>query len=252
MTQSRNEPRESLIWADWPAPSNVKACVSTRYGGVSTGLYDSFNMGDHVGDEPSRVIKNRAKLLHLAGLKNVGQWLRQVHGIHVVDAKDDGAVREGDAVYTSSRQLPCVVMTADCLPVFFTDKLGSVVAVAHAGWRGLASGVLEETLRSMQVPADQVMAWMGPAIGRHYFEVGPEVRRAFMEHDLESDQAFKADYNSQGKYFADLYALAKIRLNKAGCTQVYGGDFCTWKDNRFYSYRKEGTTGRMASVIWLT
>jgi YfiH family protein len=220
-------------------------------GGFSSAPYSSMNMGDHVGDDPALVIKNRAKFLHLAGLKTVGQWLNQVHGVHVVEAVDDGKVREGDAVYTAKPYLPCVVMTADCLPVFFTDKNGSKVAVAHAGWRGLAAGVLEETLKQFECGPDQIMVWLGPAISRHYFEVGAEVRRAFMAHDLTSDEAFQPDYNSRGKYFADLNKLARIRLALVGVDQIYGGQYCTWSDDRFYSYRKEGATGRMASVIWI-
>lgn len=243
--------KESLIWADWPAPAHVKACVSTRYGGFSETPYESLNMGDHVGDDPARVIKNRAKFLHLAGLKTVGQWLNQVHGVHVVDAADDGKVREGDAVKTDQPNLPCVVMTADCLPVFFTNQQGSKVAVAHAGWRGLASGVLEATVQALEVEPESLMAWLGPAISRHYFEVGPEVRREFIEHDLAADKAFQPDFMSRGKYFADLYELARLRLHHAGVAEVYGGQYCTWHDDRFYSYRKEGTTGRMASVIWI-
>ena len=249
---TENKPNnESLIWADWPAPAHVKACVSTRYGGVSSGAFSSFNMGDHVGDLAEKVIKNRARLLHLCGLRRVGQWLRQVHGVAVVEAKDDGKVREADAVFSREKQMPCVVMTADCLPVFFTDTKGSVVAVAHAGWRGLATGVLEETVAALNVPVKDLLVWLGPAIGRHYFEVGSEVRREFIDHNLACDEGFKPNYHSRGKYFADLYKLARIRLKHIGCTEVYGGNYCTWKDPRFYSYRKEGTTGRMASVIWL-
>lgn len=249
--QAKASNQESLIWADWPAPAHVKACVSTRHGGFSSAPYASLNMGDHVGDEPSLVIKNRAKFLYLAGLRTVGQWLHQVHGVHVVDAKDDGKVREGDAVMTDKPNMPCVVMTADCLPVFFTDKEGSKVAVAHAGWRGLAAGVLEQTITEMGLPANQLMAWLGPAISRHYFEVGPEVRREFVDQDLASDSAFQPDYHSRGKYFADLYKLARIRLEHAGLNDIYGGNYCTWHDDRFFSYRKEGTTGRMASMIWI-
>lgn len=241
----------SLIWADWPAPDHVKACVSTRIGGFSPAPYDSFNMGDHVGDAPANVVKNRARFLHLCRLKRVGQWLTQVHGTQVVEAKDDGKVREGDAVYSQEANLPCVVMTADCLPVLFTDEQGSVVAAAHAGWRGLASGVLEKTVATMGVAPSSVLAWMGPAIGRHQFEVGGEVRREFVEHHPATDQAFQPDYQSRGKYYADLYELARIRLGLIGVHQVFGGGFCTWKDERFYSFRREGTTGRMASMIWI-
>lgn len=243
--------QESIIWANWPAPKHVKACVSTRFGGFSEVPYQSLNMGDHVGDAAARVVKNRAKFLHLAGLKTVGQWLNQVHGVHVVDALDDGKVREGDAVMTDKASLPCVVMTADCLPVFFTDAAGSKVAVAHAGWRGLVSGVLEETVKALGIDPSVMLAWMGPAISRHHFEVGPEVRRAFMEHDLAADKAFYPDYMSRGKYFADLYALARMRLNNMGVNAIFGGNYCTWSDERFFSYRKEGTTGRMASMIWI-
>ena len=203
--ESTGVTKESVIWADWPAPKHVRACVSTRLNGFSSAPYESFNMGDHVGDEPANVIKNRARLLHQCGLKSVGQWLNQVHGVHVVEAQDDSKVREGDAVYTAKPKLPCVVMTADCLPVFFTDIKGSVVAVAHAGWRGLAEGVLENTVTRLGVPFQDVIAWLGPAIGRHNFEVGSEVRRAFVDHDLSTDKAFKPDYHSRGKYYADLY-----------------------------------------------
>lgn len=247
----------SFIRPKWPAPSNVHAVVTTRLGGLSLPPYDGLNLAFHVGDHAATVVENRRKLLTaLNEISPCGppQWLQQIHGTDVVDAFSEPKLRaqtvpEADAVTTTHRGLPCVVMTADCLPVFFSDRNGNRVAVAHAGWRGLCHGILENTLARFTNPAE-VMCWLGPAIGANAFEVGAEVRDAFMKADKSAASAFVAKAN--GKYHADIYELARQRLVKAGIGMISGGEMCTVSDStRFYSYRREQTTGRMASIIWL-
>lgn len=246
-----------LVHADWPAPSHVHAVVTTRSGGVSESPWDSLNLGNHVEDDPLDVADNRARLqgaIRRIAACGSPQWLQQVHGVTVVEAEPEEERRRqwvpaADAVTTMQAGLPCIVMTADCLPVFFTDRAGSRVAVAHAGWRGLVDGVLEATLQHFPDKA-QVLAWMGPAIGPQKFEVGAEVRAAFMAQDAAAQACFQPGA-ADGKWLADIYALARQRLAAAGVTAVYGGDFCTVTDSaRFFSYRRDGRTGRMASVIW--
>ena len=248
---------DSFIIPEWPAPANVRAVVTTRVGGVSVAPFDSFNLAFHVNDNAVAVVENRRKLL--TALNEIApcgppQWLQQVHGTEVVDAFSEPKIRaqnvpEADAVTTTHRGLPCVVMTADCLPVFFSDRNGNRVAVAHAGWRGLCNGILENTLARFTNPAE-VMCWLGPAIGANAFEVGADVRDAFMKVDKSAASAFVAKAN--GKYYADIYELARQRLVKAGIGMISGGEMCTVSDGeRFYSYRREQTTGRMASIIWL-
>jgi YfiH family protein len=232
---------------DWPAPTRVKACVTTRAGGISLPPFDSFNLGDHVEDNPLSVSENRQRLC--AALGSSPAWLRQVHGIQVV-AADPGQILEADASYTAEVGVACAVLTADCLPVLFCDHAGTRVAAAHAGWRGLAGGVLEATVQAMALPADQLMAWLGPAIGPAAFEVGAEVREAFVSKHPQADAAFVPSLNS-GRFMADLYALARIRLAACGVTAVYGGGLCTLSDPRFYSYRRAARTGRFASLVWL-
>lgn len=247
----------TLLRPDWPAPAGVHAIVSTRDGGVSVAPFASLNLGRHVGDDPAAVSRNREALLgQLQRIAPCGepQWLNQVHGITVVEAAPDAVRRQAwvpdaDAVTTGLRGVPCVVMTADCLPVFFCDLAGTRVAVAHAGWRGLCEGVLEATLACFADPA-QVLCWLGPAIGPDAFEVGADVREAFVSRRGAAAAAFKP--GQPGKYFADIYQLARLRLQAAGVAAVSGGDFCTVSDaGRFFSYRRDGRTGRMASVIWL-
>ncbi|MDI3325254.1 peptidoglycan editing factor PgeF [Pontibacterium granulatum] len=241
------------IIADWDAPKNVHALTSTRLGGVSEAPYAGLNLGDHVSDDPAAVGQNRQQLIDALGLQQSPQWLQQVHGITVVKAEADGSVPEADACWSDRPGQACIVMTADCLPVFFADKQGSRVAVAHAGWRGLADGVLEATLNCFDDPA-QVVCWLGPAIGPEAFEVGGEVREQFCALLPASEQAFKpvAGKESDDKWLADIYQLARLRLNAAGVTRVSGGEHCTFSDaDQFYSYRRDGVTGRMASVIWL-
>ncbi|HLA32603.1 MAG TPA: peptidoglycan editing factor PgeF [Pseudomonas sp.] len=232
---------------DWPAPVWVKACITTRSGGISSAPFDSFNLGAHVDDDPVAVTKNRQRLISQLGCKPA--WLRQVHGVAVVPA-EPGEVLEADASWTATPGVACTVMTADCLPVLFCDRAGSRVAAAHAGWRGLAGGVLEATLDALAVAPEDVLAWLGPAIGPHAFEVGAEVREAFMATHPQAAEAFVASVNPD-RYMADIYQLARIRLAARGVTAVYGGGFCTYSDPRFYSYRRAAQTGRFASLIWL-
>jgi hypothetical protein len=231
---------------DWPAPANVRACVTTRSGGVSLPPFDTFNLGDHVGDAPQAVAENRHRLREALGC-NVA-WLSQVHSCDVVDAAVSGRV--ADACWTDVRRRACAVLTADCLPVLFCDRSGERVAAAHAGWRGLAGGVLENTLAALQVPPEEVLVWLGPAIGPHAFEVGPEVRQAFLEGHADAAVAFVPSVNG-GRFMADLYALARLRLAASGVRSVHGGGFCTYSDPRFYSYRRNARTGRFASLVWL-
>jgi YfiH family protein len=231
---------------DWPAPANVRACVTTRSGGVSLPPFETFNLGDHVGDAPQAVAENRHRLCEALGCDVA--WLSQVHSCDVVDAAVSGRV--ADACWTDVRRRACAVLTADCLPVLFCDRSGERVAAAHAGWRGLAGGVLENTLAALQVPPEEVLVWLGPAIGPHAFEVGPEVRQAFLEGHAEAAVAFVPSVNG-GRFMADLYALARLRLAASGVRSVHGGGFCTYSDPRFYSYRRNARTGRFASLVWL-
>jgi YfiH family protein len=233
---------------DWPAPANVRACVSTRAGGVSQAPFDSFNLGDHVGDDPAAVAENRRRLEQAQGCRPA--WLSQVHGIEVVEA-DPSRVATADASWSATPGIACAVLTADCLPALFCDRAGTRVAAAHAGWRGLAGGVLEATLDKLAVPAAEVLVWLGPAIGPQAFEVGPEVREAFLADHAEAAAAFVPSVNA-GRYMADIYQLARIRLAARGVTAVYGGGLCTFSDaERFYSYRRNPRTGRQASLVWL-
>ncbi|EJM67225.1 hypothetical protein, YfiH family [Pseudomonas sp. GM50] len=232
---------------DWPAPAGVKACVTTRAGGVSLAPFDSLNLGDHVDDSPEAVAENRRRLTNHFSIQPA--WLKQVHGIVVAQA-DPGLVATADASWTATPGIACTAMTADCLPALFCDRAGTRVAAAHAGWRGLAAGVLEATLDSLAVPPEDVLVWLGPAIGPQAFEVGPEVRETFVEQLPEAAKAFVPSQNA-GKFMADIYELARLRLAARGVTAVYGGGFCTVTDPRFFSYRRSPRTGRFASLVWL-
>lgn len=240
-----------FILPDWPAPPNVRALVTTRSGGVSTGPYASLNLGDHVGDAPAAVVENRRRLRALLPADPV--WLQQVHGVRCIEAAQATPLLEADAAFTHMPGVVCAVLTADCLPILLCDTDGTVVATAHAGWRGLASGVIESTVAALGVPSDRLMAWLGPAIGPDNFEVGGEVRDTFIAHDPQAAQAFVARPNgTQGKWFCDIYLLARQRLEALGVCRLAGADFCTVRDAaRFFSYRRDGVTGRMASLIWL-
>lgn len=241
---------KSFITPDWPAPVNVRALITTRQGGVSAAPYASFNLGDHVGDDPVLVGKNRHDLAAI--LPASPAWLTQVHGTLVLDASTvTETAPKADASIARAPGVVSVVMTADCLPVLLCDRAGTVVASAHAGWRGLLDGVLERTIESMAVPAAELLAYLGPAIGPAAFEVGDEVRQAFVAHSALAADAFVAS-NHTGKWLADLYLLARQRLQGMGVNAVYGGQYCTYTDaERFFSYRRDGITGRMASLIWL-
>ncbi|MEP0073669.1 MAG: peptidoglycan editing factor PgeF [Marinomonas sp.] len=241
---------ESFICADWPAPVSVKAYVSTRLGGVSQAPFDSLNLGAHVQDEACSVQKNREIFASYIDMPETVIWLNQVHGTRTVSLPCDKLPESADAAFTGTKDQVCAVLTADCLPVFFCNESGSKVAVAHAGWRGLCEGVLESTLACFD-DQDRVMAWLGPAIGPAAFEVGGEVKTAFMGVLPEAEQAFKATQGND-KWLGDLYLLAKQRLAAAGVKDVYGGNHCTYtNETLFYSYRRDGQTGRMASVIWI-
>lgn len=242
-----------LLLPDWPASVNVRAAVTTRLGGVSAGPYASLNLGVHVGDEPAAVAENRRRLTAALGLAAQPQWLDQVHGCDIVQAVADGAVRTADAAWSDAPGVGCVVMTADCLPVLFCNQAGTEVAAAHAGWRGLAGGVLEAAVARFSCPTDEIMAWLGPAIGPAHFEVGPEVREAFLAGPGRVDVLAACFVPGQGdRLLGDLYELARERLRAAGVSRVYGGGLCTYSDaTRFYSFRREPVTGRMASVVWL-
>ena len=233
---------------DWPAPASVRACVTTREGGVSEAPFDSLNLGDHVDDRPEAVAENRRRLTDHFSIKPA--WLQQVHGIAVAQA-DPGLVATADASWTATPGIACAAMTADCLPALFCNRAGTRVAAAHAGWRGLAAGVLEATLDTLDVPAEDVLVWLGPAIGPKAFEVGPEVREVFINQLPEAAEAFVPSDNA-GKFMADIYLLARLRLAERGVTAVYGGGFCTVTDPRFFSYRRASRTGRFASLVWLT
>jgi len=238
----------NLLVPDWPAPARVRSLQTLRGGGCSLAPWGSFNLGDHVGDDPAHVAANRAALReHLPGEP---AWLTQVHGILTVNPKKSPNLKSADAAYTDEAGVVCVVMTADCLPVLFCERAGTVVAAAHAGWRGLAAGVLEETMAGMAVPASELLVWLGPAIGPTAFEVGDEVRAAFVAHDAQAASAFAP--KSPGKWLADIYALARQRLLAAGVRSISGGDRCTYSESAdFFSYRRDGVTGRMATLIWL-
>ncbi|SFX45724.1 conserved hypothetical protein [Pseudomonas sp. NFR02] len=232
---------------DWPAPARVKACVTTRAGGVSLAPFDSLNLGDHVEDSLEAVLENRRRLSEAFDIQLA--WLRQVHGTRVVEA-DPGRTVEADGSWTSTAGIACTAMTADCLPALFCDRAGTRVAAAHAGWRGLAAGVLEAAFESLDSAPEDVLVWLGPAIGPQAFEVGPEVREVFMQQLPATAEAFVPSHNP-GKYMADIYQLARLRLAARGVSAVYGGGLCTVTDPRFFSYRRSPHTGRFASLIWL-
>ncbi|HRD50923.1 MAG TPA: peptidoglycan editing factor PgeF [Candidatus Contendobacter sp.] len=241
---------DSLIFPDWPAPARVRAVSTTRRGGVSPPSYDSLNLAGHVGDDPACVAENRRRLAAAIGLSADPAWLHQVHGAAVVAASTVDAPVAADAAWTRKSGRACVVMTADCLPVLLCDRAGTVVAVAHAGWRGLAGGVIAATVAAMTVPSAGLLAWLGPAIGPEAFEVGDEVRAAFLALDVGNAACFRP--SPAGRWLADIYALARRQLRGLGVAAVYGGEFCTFSDSaRFFSYRREGKTGRMATLIGL-
>ena len=253
----------SIAWveAGWPAPRGVRALCTLRTSGASVAPYASLNLGDHVGDAAAAVAENRRRLAADAGLPAEPVWLRQVHGIGVADldatALDAAAVAEApitaDAALTRSRGRVCAILTADCLPVLLAADSGDLVAAAHAGWRGLAGGVIEATVAAMMgagVAPGRLLAWLGPAIGPQHFEVGGEVREALLTKDPAAESAFTP--NARGRFMADLQQLARRRLAAAGVDRIYGGEECTYADpTRYFSHRRDGVTGRQAALIWL-
>jgi hypothetical protein len=241
-----------LIVPDWPIPAGVRAAFTLRTGGVSKPPFDSFNIGSRVDDEAFAVEENRRQLRERLALPTEPAWLTQVHGCRVadLDAKDsDGAAAPADAEVTRGTGRVCAIQVADCMPVLFASADGAAIGAAHAGWRGLAGGVLESVVQAMRAPPQQLLAWLGPAIGQRHFEVGEEVRAAFLAADPAAATAFAP--NPQGRWQCDLYGLARRRLAALGVERIYGGLWCTYADaGRFFSYRRDGRCGRMAALIW--
>ncbi len=240
-----------MLVPEWPAPPGVRALATGRVGGVSIGRYASLNLAAHVGDAPAAVSENRARLRTAAALPAEPCWLEQVHGTRVLDLDAWSAQGAGpaDAAITRQEGHVCAILSADCLPVLLAARSGSAVGAAHAGWRGLAAGVIEATVRALAVPPASLIAWLGPAIGPEHFEVGPEVRAAFLAVDPGAATAFVE--NARGRYQADLYRLARLRLERAGVGAVFGVQACTFAEaNRYFSHRREGPTGRQATLIW--
>jgi YfiH family protein len=241
-----------LILPDWPVPAGVRAAFTLRTHGVSRPPFDTFNVAAHVGDEPSAVAENRAALRASLELPAEPAWLEQVHGPRVVDLDRQtslDSLGRADASVSRTGGRICAIQVADCMPVLFAAADGSAVGAAHAGWRGLAGGVLEATVRAMNTPPGELLAWLGPAIGQAHFEVGEEVRAAFLAADAGAAQAFSS--NERGRWQCDLHALAKRRLAAMGVARIHGGGWCTYADpTRFFSYRREGRCGRMAALIW--
>ena len=241
----------SFIKPNWPAPTHVNALQTTRSDGVSLPPYGSLNLGAHVNDDATAVANNRQLLMSYLPSEPV--WVNQVHGVEVIDAAQSTCLQNADASFTTKLNIVCVTMTADCLPVLLCDRAGTVVSAVHAGWRGLCDGVIEAAVHKMQVSPSEILAWLGPAIGPNAFEVGAEVREQFTQRNHRAAQAFKAHGD---KWLCNIYLIAQQRLNALGVTQIYGGgvneDFCTYSDEaRFFSFRRDNITGRMASLIWL-
>lgn len=254
---------DSFLSINWPAPPQVRALISTRIGGVSNPPYDAFNLGDHVGDDPVDVAQNRQLLAQWAGWKKQPQWLKQIHGDRIIQLPHrQVSAPEVDACFTREPNEPCVIMTADCLPVLICNKAGTQVAAVHAGWRSLLAEIIEKTVHcfidsnELTKPSD-LLVWLGPAISVQHFEVGEDVYDAFIASDPIYAQYFyfQRETNSETlkpKWMTDIYAIAKEKLKKLGVSAIYGGDYCSFTDSeRFYSYRRDGVTGRMVSAIWL-
>jgi len=246
---------DSFITPQWPAPKNIKSLVSCRVGGQSAAPYRSLNLGDHVGDEPAKVIANRALLR--AYLPAEPHWLKQVHGTNV--STPEVPLVEADAIVSKYPADVLAIMTADCLPVLLTNAAGTVVGAAHGGWRGLCSGVLENTVAKLQMlepnlVSSSILAWLGPAIGPSAFEVGQDVLDAFLDSKVSFPKnAFTPITGKSGKFLANIYLLARSRLEAVGVTNIYGGNFCTASEpDQFFSYRRDGVTGRFASFIWIS
>ncbi len=234
------------LTADWPAPDFIKAGTTLRQGGVSQGSYASFNLATHVGDDAALVKQNREML----NIPNAPQWLEQIHSINAVFLPSNESIPKADAAYTSNINIVCAVMTADCLPVLVTDRQGSCVAAIHAGWRGLCDGIIEETIKKLSVDPASLLVWLGPAIGPDVYEIGEEVYDAYTRDNDSAKEAFNPV--SEKHWLFDIYKAAKLRLHKLGVTEIYGGSHCTLtEEEKFFSYRRDNVTGRMASMIWI-
>jgi YfiH family protein len=253
---------DNFLIPDWPAPAQVKSAITLRSGGCSRTPFDSNNLALHVEDSEADVQTNRQNLIKSLALPAQPLWLNQCHGIDLVYVPDylhePQQAATADGSYSDKANSVCAILTADCLPVLFCNQAGTQVAAAHAGWRGLCGGILRKTVDTFKGSPDQVMAYLGPAIGPQVFEVGGEVLQAFLNraqnqsHQLAVREAFKAVDSIEGKYLADLYALARAELSASGVTEIYGGNYCSYSDSeRFYSFRRESKTGRNASLIWL-
>lgn len=247
----------TFIIPNWPAPANVKALQTTRNGGISATPHNSLNLSEHVKDNLLHVAHNRQLLSKFLPSEPV--WLNQVHGIDVIDAANTSCAPSADASFSTRKNVVCVTMTADCLPILLCDQAGTAIASVHAGWRSLCDGVIETTVKKMPVESSQLMVWLGPAIGPNAFKVGGEVRGQFIQKGLnlgisQSETAFKpyGEHQEQDKWLADIYKITAQRLNNLGITKIYGGGLCTYTDEeRFFSFRRDGITGRMATLIWL-
>ncbi len=256
---------QMIIQADWDAPDNVRTLITTRVGGYSHPPYKSFNLAMHVGDDPQNVAQNRTKLKEL--LPSEPKWLNQIHSSRIIDAADTDPQLDADGSITTQKNIVSVVMTADCLPVLICNRQGSAVAAVHAGWRGLLEGIVEQAaeqlLKLSACQREDIRVWLGPAIGPNNFEVGEDVRQAFLAqarhrggyHYELIDQCFSEHTKTsdgQNKYLADIYQLARVRLSATGVDNISGGHYCTYSEaDKFYSYRRDGVTGRMASMIWI-
>lgn len=241
----------SVDWLepDWPVPPGVTALSTFRGGGVSLGQYASLNLGDHVGDDPAAVAENRRHLQREAALPSEPRWMKQVHGVTVADLDAGMPLGPADAAVTRLSGTVCAILTADCLPVLFAAESGEGVGAAHAGWRGLATGVIEATFRALGSDPSSTLVWLGPAIGPQHFEVGGEVREVFLRQDEGSYEAFQP--NSRGRFMANLELLARRRLASLGITRIYGGGECTFASaDRYFSHRRDGQCGRQATLIW--
>lgn len=255
MPRSKIPNRSTIIWPQWPAPQGVNAVVTTRFGGVSHPPWDSFNLAAHVGDDQKKVARNRRLLQQRLGDGLKVQWLNQTHGIDVLEVSGSHQVFDADAAFSSEINHVCAVLTADCLPVFFCDRLASRVAVSHAGWRGLGAGILENTLSVFSVPSTDIIAWLGPAIGPKHFEVGDDVVEFYRQNKphLNYKRIFFPLQGKSSKFLMDIYEAARQILTFYGLRDIYGGNFCTYSDaEKFYSYRRDNVCGRMASCIWLS
>lgn len=243
----------NVIYPNWNVTKKIKAFTTCRSGGVSSPPFDSLNLGSHVGDEIQKVEENRKRLITFKNLPNSPLYLNQTHSTRIIKLPYTGNNLNADASYTNQKNQICLVMTADCLPVLLCNKQGTEVAAVHAGWRGLCDGILENSIQQFQSSPSDIIAWLGPAIGANAFQVGEEVVEQFCQVNPQAIKAFKQDPNQQNKYLANLYQLATQRLNKLGITQISGGDYCTYTEkDKFFSYRRDGQAGRMATLIWIS